>query len=465
MTFSDLTVDAGLVSPQVTMLDPEGRPITFAGPGGQFFQAFDPNLVDANGNLAGDPAGQTWATLFFDHDDDGDPDLWIADDGDRLKVYRNDSDESGIHFTEIAAEMGIDKSGAWMGFALGDYDRDEDLDIFVTNIGFHTQSKPQPIPPGGDCTYSHQFDWGTCFHFLLQNNGTSDHPEVGTIGNFIDVSGATNVEPSGTLPSEGLDPNFYAPGWEVPTGLAAYDFGFGTVFFDMENDGDQDLYWLGSIIARGEGAGGLFAPGFGRMMQNIAPGEFKDVTVEARLVDALGVDYSVIDPSNPDFDRMSQRLGPEFHENGKGVVKGDLNGDGYVDLIGTNSNGESFDSAGERETASGPLFIWLNGGGGNNWITLRLKGRMGVDGTGSNADAIGARVTLTAAGYDGEPVTQVQEVLGSSSFLSMSSMDLTFGLGSATSIDRVIITWPSGLVQRLDDLTINQVQDIVEPAS
>ena len=33
----------------------------------------------------------------------------------------------------------------------------------------------------------------------------------------------------------------------MPTGLAAYDFGFGTVFFDYENDGDQDLYWLGAM--------------------------------------------------------------------------------------------------------------------------------------------------------------------------------------------------------------------------
>ena len=39
--------------------------------------------------------------------------------------------------------------------------------------------------------------------------------------------------------------------WEVPTGLAAYDFGYGTTFFDFDNDGRQDLYWLGSEIARG----------------------------------------------------------------------------------------------------------------------------------------------------------------------------------------------------------------------
>ncbi|MCH8962289.1 MAG: hypothetical protein IH820_13480, partial [Bacteroidetes bacterium] len=99
---------------------------------------------------------------------------------------------------------------------------------------------------------------------------------------------------------------------------------------------------------------------------------------------------------------------------------------GYVDLIGTNSNGESLDAAGNRFIMSGPLFVWLNGGGGNNWATLRLKGRMGEDGTGSNADAIGARVFIESEGFDGESVTQVQDVLGSSSFLSMSSLALNF---------------------------------------
>ena len=465
LTFTDVTVEAGLLSPPIVMRDFDGNPITFPDPTGAAVEGFDSTLVDSAGNIAGDPAGQTWATLFFDHDDDGDADLWVADDGDRLKVFRNDSPPGVIRFTPIGAAMGIDLSGAWMGFALGDYDRDADLDVFVTNMGFHTLSRPQPIPPGGDCTYSAQFDWGTCAHFLLQNNGTSDTGGLGTIGDFSDVAAEIGIDPSRVLPAGGLDPSFYAPEWDVPVGLAAYDFGFGTTFFDMENDGDQDLYWLGALIARGEGPGGMFAPGFGRMLQNIAPGEFKDVTVEARLVDAVGVDYSIIDPDNPSFDRLRQRLGPEFHENGKGLAQGDLNGDGYVDLIGTNSNGESLDSSGNRFITSGPLFIWLNGGGGNNWVTLRLKGRMGEDGTGSNADAIGARVFIESVGFDGESVTQVQDVLGSSSFLSMSSLDLNFGLGVAEQIDKLIIRWPSGVVQELSGLKANQVHEILEPRS
>ena len=50
-----------------------------------------PSVTDKLGNRVGDPTGQTHAVLFFDYDDDGDPDLWVANDGDRLHLYRNDS--------------------------------------------------------------------------------------------------------------------------------------------------------------------------------------------------------------------------------------------------------------------------------------------------------------------------------------------------------------------------------------
>ena len=468
LTFTDITIESGLLGPEIVMRDSDGFPITFPIQGEEFeIEGFDPSIVDDNGNPVGDPTSQTWATLFFDHDNDGDLDLWVANDGDRIQVYRNDTVDGRIEFRNIAHEMSVDQSGAWMGFALGDFDGDADLDIFVTNIGFNSLVRGRPSSPGGDCTYAHQFDWGTCFHYLLRNDGVREIEGVGTVGVFLDVAGSTQIEPSAALPPESLTPSNIESFWQVPTGLAAYDFGFGTVFFDIENDGDQDLYWLGAIIARGEGPGGMLFPGFGRMLQNIGGGKFKDITVESHLIDSQGVDYSKTDPSEPGFDRLAQRMGPEFHENGKGLARGDLNGDGFVDLIGTNSSGEIFDEPGVpggTSVVAGPLMVWINGGGDNSWLTLRLKGRMAVDGTGSNADGIGAFVTVASEGADGRPLVQVQTVLGSSTFLSMNSLDLTFGIGSAERVDRVEIKWPSGVSQTLTDVTVNQVLDVTEPA-
>ncbi|SVE57401.1 uncharacterized protein METZ01_LOCUS510255, partial [marine metagenome] len=70
LTFSDRTVEAGLISPQIRMLDQDGNPITFPRPGGASLEGFDTNMVDGEGNVVGDPAGQTWATAMFDHDSD-----------------------------------------------------------------------------------------------------------------------------------------------------------------------------------------------------------------------------------------------------------------------------------------------------------------------------------------------------------------------------------------------------------
>ena len=465
-SFVDITTEAGLMAPQIVMRDSFGEPILFPenAEEGQGTEGFDPDNLDDAGNIAGDPAGETWATLFFDHDDDGDIDLWVADDGDRLKVYRNDSTPGKMKFRDISAPMGIDQSGAWMGFALGDIDGDADLDMFITNIGFHPVTRGPNNVQGGSCSYAANFQWGTCYHYLLRNDGTTRVSSVGTIGVFPDVAWSTKVEPSAGSPPESLDPNQVNPFWRTPTGLAAYDFGFGTAFFDYENDGDQDLYWLGAIIASGEGPRGFLYPGYGRMLLNSGDASFSDVTVESHLIDSRNVDYTYTAPNQVGFNRKEQRIGPEFHENGKGLAKGDLNGDGYVDLIGTNSSGLKFDASGEgTHLVDGPLMVWMNGGGSNNWLTLQLKGRQVVDGTGSNADGIGARVWVTTMGDDGEPKKQVQDVLGSSTFLSMSALDLTFGIGGADEVDEVKILWPSGREQVLSNLESNQTIEIEEP--
>lgn len=462
-TFSDITESAGLIYGPILMRDPFGEPIAWPDPlTGQTVPGYNPDLIDASGEQVGEPTGQTLAALFFDHDDDGDDDLWLADDGSRMKVFRNDSDGGEIRFTQISRAMGVDKMGAWMGFALGDYDSDLDMDIFVTNIGFHPLTREAPLTPSGDCAYGHRYGWGTCSHFLLRNEGTREIDGIGTVGVFNDVAGATHVAPSQIMPPTSLNPNEIRQEWQVPTGLAAYDFGFGTVFFDVENDGDQDLYWLGAMSDRGEGPSGHLFPGAGRMLRGNGNGEFQDITVESRLLDIIGVDYSAMENGNPDFNPAAARISAAYHENGKGLAKGDLNGDGYVDLIGTNSNGCRLMSQDECSWDPGPLFLWINAGGDSSWLTIRLIGGRAVGETGSNADAIGAKVFVTASNSKGPVTSQVQHVLGSSTFLSMNSLELTYGLGDATQIDRIAIQWPSGLDQVIESVDINQSVTITE---
>ncbi len=474
LTFSDVSEEAGVKGPQILMRDSRGVPILFEDPEtGEMYEGYDPNVKDRMGNRVGEPTGQTHAVLFFDYDDDGDPDIWVSNDGDRLRVYRNDSSPGQVRFTPVERAMGIDQVGAWMGFAVGDYDGDADLDVFITNVGFHPVFQEPKQTPRGACSYHMRFAWGTCYHFLLRNDGTREVASLGTVGDFKEVARSTEVKPSPWLPPNSLDLSLIDPGHEAPTGLAAYEFGFGTTFFDFDNDADQDLYWLGGL-RRGEGPGGSLFPSSGRLMQGDGAGSFEDVTVRARMLDISRVNYEGLenDPWPPiRGNLLVRRIDQMNHESGKGLAHGDLNGDGYVDLIGTNNSGELFTSS-ERDLAGrrpsewfpGPTFVWMNGGGENHWITLRLQGRMAVDGTGSNADGIGARVYLkTVSDNANEPLVQVQEVIAGSSYLSMDSLDLEFGLGSATIVDEVLILWPSGRTQTLENVAVDQVLNLTEP--
>jgi hypothetical protein len=106
----------------------------------------------------------------------------------------------------------------------------------------------------------------------------------------------------------------------------------------------------------------------------------------------------------------------------------------------------------------------MNSGGDNNWVTLRLSGRMAIDGTGSNADGIGAKIIISHHHEDRGKIIQIKEVLGSSSFLSMSSLDSHFGVGDADSVS-VIVEWPSGRTTTVDNLSINRIHEITEPDS
>ena len=468
LTFTEIAEAVGLAGSEIRMRSTSGEPILFKDPKtGETYEGWDPMRVDRLGNQVGEPVPQTHATLFFDFDDDLDVDLFMADDGDTLKIYKNDTVKGSIKFTEVGEALGIDYSGAWMGFALGDYDGDVDLDVFVTNIGSHAMLRKPQDNPTGSCEYHQRFQWGTCANFMLRNDGVGNLDGIGQSGIFVEVGSGLQIRPSKILAPEALNSEKIYPSLPIPSGIAAYEFGFGTTFFDLENDGDVDLYWLGSNKNMGAGPGGDVYPGVGRLLRNAGFGIFEDITVEAHILDIADVDYSVLDISSKDFNPQLQRISPRFHENGKGVAHGDLNGDGYVDIVGTNSSGNIWSGDSENlVSAPGPIFIWINGGGSAHWITLKLKGRMAVDGTGSNADGIGARVYVSyTVPEDSKVRTQVQEVYAGGSYLSQDSIWLEFGLGSTNVVDEIRVRWPSGRNQIINDVVSDQVLEIIEPAA
>src|SRR5213079_776308 len=105
---------------------------------------------------------------------------------------------------------------------------------------------------------------------------------------------------------------------------------------------------------------------------------------------------------------------------GRGVAFLDLDNDGSEDVLVAN-NGDP------------PTLLHNAGGSGNHFLSFKLVG------TKSNRDAMGARIRVVAGG-----ISQIREIAGGGSYLSQSDLRANFGLGKATRVESVEITWPSG---------------------
>ena len=141
------------------------------------------------------------------------------------------------------------------------------------------------------------------------------------------------------------------------------------------------------------------------------------------------------------FVDVSRAAGPFFDTRsvGRGLATGDFDNDGDVDFFVLNIDQPS-------------VLLRNDGGNRNNWITLRLIG------TKSNRDGIGAKVTVRAA-----DLTQVDEKMSASSYLSQNDPRLHFGLGKRSKVDEITVNWPSGKVQKLKNVKANQFLTVTEP--
>ena len=324
-------------------------------------------------------AGNVWGAGFqpgwVDFNNDGYPDLYVVNDFGKFiqpnVLWRNDGEgEDGTWtFTDISSESGADAAMFGMGLAVGDYNLDGHLDMFVTNIG-------RPV--------------------LLANNreGLS----------FTDTTLEAGVD-IGSF--EGYD--CLLEERRRREGCSGKRVTWGAVFFDYDNDGDEDLYVASGFLDVDPTSNPKKQPNV--LLRNDGDGSFTDVS------EISGAD-------DPGY--------------GHGAVYLDYNNDGCLDLYVANL-GTSAVSA-----QHGKLFEnrcdW-----GNGWLVVRTVG------TASNRDGIGARITVVA-----REKTQIREVSAGGSNKSQSMLPVHFGLGKAGIVDSVQVRWPSGTVQTLRDVAVNQ---------
>jgi hypothetical protein len=299
--------------------------------------------------------------VWTDFDDDGWLDIFVANDATPNYAYRNNRDGT---FTEMGLMLGVavDENGVEqgsMGISVADYDRDGRLDLIVTN-------------------FAEQYNT-----FYRKN------PD----GTFTDVSRATKTA-------------------EVSLPYV----GWGTKFFDYDNDG-----WLDLLVVNGHV--------YPQIEDAFPGGEYRQRKLFYRNLR----DGTFADLSNEVGEGMKERRAS------RGATFGDYDEDGDVDVI-------------VNDLDSPPMLLRNDGGSkSGNWISLKLVG------TKSNRNAVGARVELKAGG-----LTLVDEVRAGDSYISHSDWRLHFGLGTATVADEIKLRWPSGKTETLSKVAVNRVLKIIE---
>jgi hypothetical protein len=305
------------------------------------------------------PKGKGLGVVALDYDNDGRLDIFQANDAAANFLYHNNGDGT---FSERALEAGVafDPNGTargGMGVDAEDLDGDGYLEIFVANFSGETNA-------------------------LFHNDNE---------GLFTEVTNKLGLG-SISLPQSG----------------------FGSRFFDYNNDGLVDLFVLNGHPF--EPINKLFPETTYRerpfLFENTGQG-FRDVAAEHG--NSLKQMYA-----------------------GRGLAVGDIDNDGDSDLLMMN--------VGEP-----PVLLRNDGGNTNHWVGINLVG------TKSNRDAVGAKVTVSAGGK-----RRSKQRLGGTSYCSASDPRLLIGLGANEKIDEVEVRWPSGQITTLKNIRANQYLTIKE---
>lgn len=412
-----------------------------------------------------------------DYDNDGYPDIFVTNYGKNI-LYHNNGDGT---FTDVTEKAGV-AGGGWSASAgFFDYDNDGKLDLFVTRYmewdtkhnrdcggNYHTYCPPEEFPSTTNILYHNNGD-GT-FTDVSQRSGIAAKKGRGLGVAFADYDGdgLTDIFVANDGMQQFLFHNngngtFSEVGLEAGTALSQDGrrlSGMGVVFQNYDNDGKPDvivtelpreIYGVyhndgdGSFTYRSLETGlGLLSSGssgWGVGLEDFDNDGWKDLFV------AQGHVLDNVEKIDPSLHYLEQPLVAMNHDGrfervdsgsttpaaGRGAAFGDLNNDGWQDVVMT--------------VLGGPSQVFYNRGGKMHWLTITLRG------TRSNRDGFGARVQVNG---------QTRFATAAGSYLSSSDKRLHFGLGKADRA-KIEIVWPSGTRQVLDDIRADQFLEVREP--
>lgn len=443
--------------------------------------------VTAKAGVSGEHLDFGYGVAIGDYDNDGSPDIFIANTG-KNTLYHNNGDGTFVDVTD-ASGLGIKPPNtlsvhaAWF-----DYDNDGLLDLVVSNYTIWTPETDRRCQRGDVDVYCSPRTYNSVPQRLYHNLGKGKFEDVTDVSGIGSVSGKGMGIAVGDFNNDGwMDifvandtmPNFLflnqANGkfkeLALRYGVAYNDSGatvsaMGADAKDYDNDGEIDIFYnnlMGQIWALFRNAGGKYfryvSPA-SKLAQLSSPysgwsNGFVDYNNDGwkDLFSANG-DVDNLVPNAPQHDTMFENregkefvdvtrdMGTDFLRLGfqRGSAFADLNNDGFMDIVVTSLNEK-------------PRILLNSGDSGSHWVLIHPVGRR------SNRDAIGTRFKLiTPSGR-----TLYNHVTSSVGFMSSSDRRVHFGLGSEGTIASIEVRWPSGIVQTLKNVKADQVLKIEEP--
>jgi enediyne biosynthesis protein E4 len=311
-----------------------------------------------------DVTGRSLSAVWHDFNGDGWPDLYVANDVSESAMYLNLRNGK---FKPIAHEAWVSDYRGAMGLAVGDWDRDGDPDIFIT-------------------------------HWIAQQNALFDNLRYTRAGGgkpgplrFEDVADTVGLGQ-----------------------ISLNSIGWGTSFFDYDNDGQLDL-----MVVNGS--------------------TFQDDKDPRHLVPMKNFLFWQKSPEDGFFE-VGAVSGPVFQQAhvGRGAAFADYDNDGDEDVFIVNQEGR-------------PMLLRNDGGNRNNWIKVRVKC------TKSNRTGFGTKIEVEAGGQK-----QYDQIGGQASYLSQNFPEAHFGLNHEKEVQRIKVNFPSGIVRVLEHVPANQIVTVEE---
>ena len=453
-----------------------------------YHQKPDGTFADVTESAGLQGSGFSMGVAAADYDNDGRTDLFVTGYGGN-NLYRNNGDGT---FTDVTKKSGVGGSGWSTSAGWIDYDRDGRLDLFVGRYvewdfdagsvycgeirpGYRAYCHPDNFKGATNILYHQRAD-GT-FEDVSAKSGIEEPggKALGVAFSDFDNDGFVDVFVANDSVRQSLYHNKGNGTFEdvaIASG-AGYDengktyAGMGIDAGDYDNDGytdifittlsnetyplyhnDRDLSFTYTTNSAGVGQITLLHSGWGAHFLDADNDGWRDLFVAQSHV------LDTIEKTNPylkykqtpllmlntgkGFVNVSASAGPVFANalTGRGAAFGDLNNDGLVDVV--------------IATLDGPPVVLRNEGTKkgtpNHWLGLSLVGSK------SNRGGIGARVTVT----DGAGRKQIFDANTSGSYLASNDPRIVVGLGASASVRKIEVSWPSGVVQVVNDPPVDR---------